>query len=93
LRLEEYTDREGNPRISLEVNATDIQFLGSRDDSAPPASANSVEDSQSEHQAEEDSELPEQHPPAKSVRKSSKRSASKEPVFTPGSTSEDDIPF
>lgn len=30
LRLEEYADREGNPRISPEVNATDIQFLGQR---------------------------------------------------------------
>src|SRR5262249_39454219 len=28
LRQEEYTDREGNRRSSLEVNATDIQFLG-----------------------------------------------------------------
>jgi single-strand DNA-binding protein len=29
LRLEEYTDREGNKRHSLEVNATDIHFIGS----------------------------------------------------------------
>src|SRR5215510_3593274 len=35
LRLEEYTDREGNLRISPEVNATEIHFLGSREDSAP----------------------------------------------------------
>ncbi len=28
LRIEEYTDRDGNVRISPEVNATDIQFLG-----------------------------------------------------------------
>jgi single-strand DNA-binding protein len=32
LRLEEYADREGNPRISPEVNATDLQFLGQRGD-------------------------------------------------------------
>lgn len=30
LRLEEYTDREGVTRISAEVNATDIQFIGQR---------------------------------------------------------------
>jgi single-strand DNA-binding protein len=30
LRLEEYTDREGNPRLSAEVNANDIHFLGQR---------------------------------------------------------------
>lgn len=34
LRQEEYTDREGNRRQSLEVNATDIQFLGSRAEGA-----------------------------------------------------------
>ena len=40
LRLAEYTDREGKPRTSLEVNATDIQFLGQRgDDTTPPAAA------------------------------------------------------
>ncbi|MCA1623546.1 MAG: single-stranded DNA-binding protein [Acidobacteria bacterium] len=33
LRVEEYTDREGNLRHSLEVNATDMHFLsGSRND-------------------------------------------------------------
>ena len=30
LRQTEYTDREGMKRTSLEVNATDIQFLGAR---------------------------------------------------------------
>ncbi len=30
LRQTEYTDREGMKRTTLEVNATDIQFLGSR---------------------------------------------------------------
>lgn len=36
LRLEEYTDREGNKRYSLEVNATDIHFISSnRSDESP----------------------------------------------------------
>jgi single-strand DNA-binding protein len=30
LRTEEYTDREGNKRMSLEVSATDVQLLGSK---------------------------------------------------------------
>src|SRR5262245_65561876 len=30
LRQEEYTDKEGNRRQSLEVTASDIQFLGAR---------------------------------------------------------------
>jgi single stranded DNA-binding protein len=32
LRREEYTDREGVQRVGLEVNASDIQFLGQRAD-------------------------------------------------------------
>lgn len=38
LRVEEWTDRDGKPRYTLEVNATDMQFLGRRSDeiSAPP---------------------------------------------------------
>lgn len=30
LRIEEWTDRDGQQRQSLEVNATDMQFIGSR---------------------------------------------------------------
>jgi single-strand DNA-binding protein len=32
LRVEEYIDRDGKPRHSLEVTATDMQFIGSRND-------------------------------------------------------------
>jgi single-strand DNA-binding protein len=39
LRLEEYTDREGQKRFSVEVNATEIQFLGQRADSTNTAAA------------------------------------------------------
>jgi single-strand DNA-binding protein len=41
LRLEEYTDREGQKRFSAEVSATEIQFLGHRTDS-PGANATEV---------------------------------------------------
>ena len=34
LRVEEYTDRDGKPRHSLEVNATDMQFIGGRAEEA-----------------------------------------------------------
>jgi single-strand DNA-binding protein len=38
LRLEEYTDREGQKRVSAEVNATDVQFIGQRpEQGAAPA--------------------------------------------------------
>jgi single-strand DNA-binding protein len=39
LRIEEYTDRDGNNRQSLEVTATDMQFIGSRGDDNMSASA------------------------------------------------------
>ncbi len=34
LRMEEYTDREGAIQKTLEVNGTDMQFIGSREDGA-----------------------------------------------------------
>ena len=34
LRVEEWTDRENKSRYTLEVNATDLQFIGSRPDEA-----------------------------------------------------------
>lgn len=42
LRLEEYTDREGNKRISPEVTATDIQFIGQRPEGAEGADRRSM---------------------------------------------------
>ena len=37
LRVEEWTDRDGKPRHTLEVNATDMQFIGGgRGESEPP---------------------------------------------------------
>src|SRR5262245_48934435 len=40
LRLEEFTDREGHQRISPEVNANDIQFLGQRGEASAPSGQN-----------------------------------------------------
>lgn len=34
LRTEEYTDRDGNKRLSLEVTANDVQLLGSKGESS-----------------------------------------------------------
>jgi single-strand DNA-binding protein len=39
LRIEEWTDREGNNRYTLDVQATDMQFIGER---AEAATANSA---------------------------------------------------
>lgn len=44
LRLEEWTDREGKARTTLEVNATEMQFIGGnkQDDEVPKAKATSA---------------------------------------------------
>ena|SRR2546423_14051332 len=38
LRVEEWTDRDGRQRYTLEVNATDMQFIGGRGEETPPTS-------------------------------------------------------
>ncbi len=88
LRLEQYTDREGNPRTSLEVTATEMQFLGRRDDSASPASANA-----GTGQTEEAEEVTKAAPngSAKPAKKASKRAAKKAPAEE--IVGDDEIPF
>src|SRR5262245_29922454 len=88
LRLESFTDRDGNPRSSLEVNATELHFLGRRDDSTQPAIPADAGRGQIEAEEADETEPP---PPAKSGRKSSKRAA-KEPV-TVSDDPDGEIPF
>jgi single-strand DNA-binding protein len=94
LRQEEYTDREGNPRTSLEVNATDIQFLGRREDSAQPASDN-AEHTQAAAGDEVDNSQPganssdEEQPTSKSSKRGVRRTSNKQLV----SAEEDEVPF
>lgn len=38
LRVEEWSDRDGRQRYTLEVHATDMQFIGGRGEEAAPAS-------------------------------------------------------
>ncbi len=84
LRLEQYTDREGNLRISPEVNATDIHFLGQN--------AGSVEKAEDIRQVDEETENGEAPKPATSrngKRSTSKLASTKEPVGIEA----DEIPF
>lgn len=61
LRVEEWTDRDGKPRHTLEVNATDMQFIGGgRAEDAPvsrAASAGAGEPTQ-EHAEPSDDDIP-----------------------------------
>jgi single-strand DNA-binding protein len=80
LRIEEYTDREGQKRFSAEVNATDIQFLGQRVEHPNPAATEEVASEEKVKPAE---------PKSSSKPSKSKRSSAEELV----SIEEDDIPF
>ncbi len=91
LRLEEYTDRDGNARFSPEVNATDLQFLGQRGDAAVQNTGNAEQNNQAEETTTEEKKEPAKPAAAKSSGKgsNSKRGSNKELV----SIEEDDIPF
>src|SRR6266508_1685664 len=84
LRQEEYTDREGVRRTSLVVTATEMQFLGRRDDSAQQASADAGlgMDEEAEEVAK-----PAPKGSGKSGKKGSKRTAKEKAI------GDDEIPF
>jgi single-strand DNA-binding protein len=88
LRQEEYTDREGNNRVSLEVNASEMQFLGRREDSAEQFSTNV-----GRVQAEEPEEgaKPARNGSSKSGKRSSKRAAKEMAPIE--DTIDDEVPF
>lgn len=82
LRLEQYTDREGNLRISPEVNANDIHFLGQ--------GGEPVETAEEKVQVDEATEdAPKPAASRNGKRSTSKRAPAKEPVGIEA----DDIPF
>jgi single-strand DNA-binding protein len=57
LRVEEWTDRDGKSRYTLEVTATDMQFIGTRGEDPPPAKSTSDEGLES-GPAPSDDEIP-----------------------------------
>ena len=86
LRLEEYTDREGQKRFSAEVSATEIQFLGNRTDAA---SAKVAEEVASANQTPAPAPRPEGN--SNNPKKTSKgRRGSQEELV---SIEDDEIPF
>jgi len=93
LRREEYTDREGVQRTSLEVNASDIQFLGQRGEAAN----GSVERADENNRDDEEAEIGERAKPASSrsgKKSGSKRASTKEDAGAEDvGIVEDGIPF
>jgi single-strand DNA-binding protein len=59
LRVEEWTDRDGKPRHTLEVNATDMQFIGGGRGEEAPVSRPAATEPAHEHLAEpSDDDIP-----------------------------------
>jgi single-strand DNA-binding protein len=93
LRLEEYTDREGQKRFSAEVSATEIQFLGHRSEFS---GAGDMEDAQSASQSAAPptvASIPAPKPQINSnnPKKTSKGRRSSQEEFV--SIEDDEIPF
>ena len=77
LRVEEWTDRDNNNRYTLEVNATDMHFVGGRGEGGDYTPA------------PQDEEATHSGPPAASVSSSSAPST----AAAPAPAADDDIPF
>jgi single-strand DNA-binding protein len=58
LRVEEWTDRDGKPRYTLEVHATDMQFIGGARAEEPLAAKAAAVDSAPERQEITDDDIP-----------------------------------
>ncbi len=84
LRLEQYTDRDGNLRISPEVNASDIHFLGQRADSVDRTTENGRVDGENEEEV-----VGRTTSSKNGHRPNSKRTSTKEPV----NIEDEEIPF
>jgi single-stranded DNA-binding protein len=88
LRLEQYTDREGNPRTSAEVNASEIHFLGQRVDATAEAS------DMAEESAQGDEALEKEEASKPTSSRSGKKSGSKRvPAKEAVGIVDDNIPF
>jgi single-strand DNA-binding protein len=88
LRREEYIDREGIQRTSLEVNASDIQFLGQRADTAERGAERTEDGGRGDDEMEE--EVGSKSASSGSGKKQgAKRTSKKEAV----NIEEDDVPF
>lgn len=81
LRIEEWTDRDNNNRYTLDVQATDMQFIGSRSDGMGGGDYTA---------GHPDEEATHSGPPAPAAPASSGSSAS--PAVAPAAA-DDDIPF
>ena len=57
LRVEEWTDRDGRSRYTLEVQATEMQFIGGRVEEPPPTQMRAEDPARSSHPPETDADV------------------------------------
>jgi single-strand DNA-binding protein len=88
LRLEQYTDRDGNPRTSAEVNTSDIQFLGQRVDTQDRDSEKTEDNGRTDEEMDEEEES--KSTSSRSDKKQGSKRASKKDAVN---IEEDDVPF
>ena len=63
LRVEEWTDREGKPRFTLEVHATDMHFIDSREDADENVRGGRVPEKSTDGRAPQASAIPDEEIP------------------------------
>jgi single-strand DNA-binding protein len=96
LRLEEYVDREGQTRTSLEVTALDLQFLGQRSEAGAANTTETVNKASEKNEAESKAEKKQAIAKALGTT-AAPLNKGKKPTARPAkellSIEEDDIPF
>lgn len=83
LRVEEWTDRDNNNRYTLEVNATDMQFIGSRADGGGGDYSGGGPEEEATHSG----------PPSAAAGSGGSASAAGGSAAPAAAPSDDDIPF
>jgi single-strand DNA-binding protein len=94
LRIEEWTDRDNNNRYTLDVQATDMQFIGSRGDTVGGGGGEYSGGGSSGGQ--DDDHAPSYSggaPASGSMASSGSGATPSKPAATPAPNADDDIPF
>ncbi len=83
LRMDEYTDREGAIQKTLEVNGSDMQFIGSREDGGGNYGGGQHEEDHDTHSG----------PPQAASSSAASASGDDGATSAPAAANDDDIPF
>ena len=93
LRIEEWTDRDNNNRYTLDVQATDMQFIGSRGDTVGGGGGEYSGGASAGHDDDHAPSYSGGAPSSGSSASSGSSPAPSKPAATPAPNADDDIPF